>query len=44
MLLENNFIYDAVYYSNNIRNKLKNFNLENLVVSPNKRNLKYINV
>jgi len=33
------FIGDAAYDSNNIRNKLKDFNLGNLVVSPRKKNL-----
>jgi transposase len=34
---KNNFIGDAAYDSNNIRNKLKDFNLGNLVVPKNKR-------
>ena len=40
----NIFIGDAAYDSNNIRNKLKDFNLGNLVVPKNKRNIKDINV
>jgi transposase len=41
---KNIFIGDAAYDSNNIRNKLKDFNLGNLVVPKNKRNIKDINV
>ena len=38
---KNIFIGDAAYDSNNIRNKLKDFNLGNLVVSPRKKNYKF---
>ena len=37
----NIFIGDASYDSNNIRNKLKDFNLGNLVVSLRKKNLQF---
>jgi len=34
---KNIFIGNTAYDSNNIRNKLKDFNLENLVIEPEKK-------